>query len=637
MRHILQIDNLRALAVLAVLINHLEDRWLPSGFLGVDIFFVISGFVVTKSLVNRDSNGFLVEFYLGRIKRLFPALLFCTLVSTLMALCFLTTTYSEISIRTASKALIAMSNFFLIDKALDYFSLSTSLNLFTHTWSLSVEEQFYLFYPIVFILIRKFSKRENSFPVLIIFLTLFSFVAYLNIENPIFSYYSLSSRFWQISMGALTYYFISNKNLKFHNNLVLLFLGLLIASLSLPVHHQFISRIFVSSFTAILIVLICFINETKTYLLENKFLNLIGRSSYSLYLWHWPIIALARNTLGVSLLTLPVILLLILIFTAFSYLIIENRFRYLKFEIPKQHQLILGLAIIAVSTFLVKKSAKLDLYLGNPTTSFSMLGKDNWNYRYCNTYRSRELKKWEKKDFEKCKFKGGKPVSDQHVFLYGDSYAQQIAPTVFSTFSKQTGSIYAFAASGCHPLKMVHPVENGEKRCETYFNEFKSFVLSKLKPKDFFILSFSNNFINDSDVYAFQNKLVSKEIVRTKFFTDLAELSMEVKSKGASFYWVSNIPVLRLEPNLCYQKWSHLRSDCSLERLDVVKTNQRKETDALIRKHVENMGIRFVDIMTPLEKNIMFNNLYFNTDHLAFDGAEWLSSYFLHEVSEKKE
>jgi peptidoglycan/LPS O-acetylase OafA/YrhL len=269
MRHILQIDNLRALAVLAVLINHLEDRWLPSGFLGVDIFFVISGFVVTKSLVNRDSNGFLVEFYLGRIKRLFPALLFCTLVSTLMALCFLTTTYSEISIRTASKALIAMSNFFLIDKALDYFSLSTSLNLFTHTWSLSVEEQFYLFYPIVFNLIRKFSKRENSFPVLIIFLTLFSFVAYLNIENPIFSYYSLSSRFWQISMGALTYYFISNKNLKFHNNLVLLFLGLLIASLSLPVHHQFISRIFVSSFTAILIVLICFINETKTYLLEN--------------------------------------------------------------------------------------------------------------------------------------------------------------------------------------------------------------------------------------------------------------------------------------------------------------------------------------------------------------------------------
>ena len=139
-----EIDGLRAFAVIAVIINHFNNKLLPSGYLGVDIFFVISGFVITSSLANRESNGFwdfICSFYARRLKRLVPALAFFVIICSIL-IC-LVNPYPGFSLFTGLTSLFGVSNIYLLRESTDYFAESTQLNIFTHTWSLGVEEQFY--------------------------------------------------------------------------------------------------------------------------------------------------------------------------------------------------------------------------------------------------------------------------------------------------------------------------------------------------------------------------------------------------------------------------------------------------------------------------------------------------------------
>ena len=146
-----EIDGLRALAVICVILNHLDKTLLPGGYLGVDIFFVISGFVITSSLYKRKDKNlkvFITKFYLRRIKRLIPALSFFVFVTSIV-ICF----FNPIpitSLRTGFASLFGLSNLYLAKQSTNYFGQSTEFNAFVHTWSLGVEEQFYILFPILF-------------------------------------------------------------------------------------------------------------------------------------------------------------------------------------------------------------------------------------------------------------------------------------------------------------------------------------------------------------------------------------------------------------------------------------------------------------------------------------------------------
>jgi peptidoglycan/LPS O-acetylase OafA/YrhL len=146
-----EIDGLRALAVIAVIINHFNAKILPSGYLGVDIFFVISGYVITGSLIKRSHGSFLefiATFYARRFKRILPALVVCVLLTSLILSCF--DPSPGVTLRTGLSSLIGASNLYLYSLSISYFSPLVDLNGFTHTWSLGVEEQFYLLFPIIF-------------------------------------------------------------------------------------------------------------------------------------------------------------------------------------------------------------------------------------------------------------------------------------------------------------------------------------------------------------------------------------------------------------------------------------------------------------------------------------------------------
>lgn len=138
-----EIDGLRAFAVIAVIINHFNKDILPGGYLGVDIFFVISGYVITSSLYDRkskDFKDFLTGFYERRLKRLIPALLVFVLITSILICLF--NSNPGLSLQTGLTSLFGLSNLYLLRKSTDYFAQSTELNVFTHTWSLGVEEQF---------------------------------------------------------------------------------------------------------------------------------------------------------------------------------------------------------------------------------------------------------------------------------------------------------------------------------------------------------------------------------------------------------------------------------------------------------------------------------------------------------------
>jgi len=158
-----EIDGLRAFAVIAVIANHMNPHILPSGYLGVDIFFVISGFVITASLLASSHTNlrlFLTNFYSRRARRLLPALLVFILITSLL-ICLVNPTPAD-TLLTGMSALFGGSNLYLMQRSADYFAPSTQLNAFTHTWSLGVEEQFYFFYPLLFWLASSRRLRWRS-------------------------------------------------------------------------------------------------------------------------------------------------------------------------------------------------------------------------------------------------------------------------------------------------------------------------------------------------------------------------------------------------------------------------------------------------------------------------------------------
>jgi peptidoglycan/LPS O-acetylase OafA/YrhL len=208
------IDGLRATAVIAVIINHLEKSLLPSGYLGVDIFFVISGFVITSSLMNHksiDFKSFLAGFYVRRFKRILPALILFTIISSLL-LC-LVNPNPGVSLRTGIAALFGFSNVYLLSQDTNYFSSDADLNIFTHTWSLGVEEQFYLIFPVLvwFSGLTKNASRINAFrfaAILSAFM-LISWIAFKHLSsiNPSAAFFLMPARFWELGSGSLCFLF----------------------------------------------------------------------------------------------------------------------------------------------------------------------------------------------------------------------------------------------------------------------------------------------------------------------------------------------------------------------------------------------------------------------------------------------
>jgi len=317
------IDALRALAVTSVIIYHLHEGWLPGGFVGVDIFFAISGYLITKTLVERSGTNpwqFFVGFYRRRFQRIAPALFVYVAVTSAFTAYFVPKSFlGQGALNTAKWAVFGASNIQLVMSSDGYFGDRMPYNPFVQTWSLGVEEQFYLIYPVILLLVivglqRSSRLLSNMGKIILVAFTAVSLVVSIRqtTANPLHAFYLLPARFWELAVGALLFLLVSrNASHKLNNpqhNRLIFSIGIALIGMSLA-FATVINFPYWWAIPAVLgglaLIHVAFnvpdgpISRTRE-LLTSRPIVFVGKISYSLYLWHWGIFVLMRWTIGIE-------------------------------------------------------------------------------------------------------------------------------------------------------------------------------------------------------------------------------------------------------------------------------------------------------------------------------------------------
>ncbi|MDK4127298.1 acyltransferase family protein [Staphylococcus pseudintermedius] len=353
-RYMPGLDGVRAVAVIAIIIYHLNPQWLSGGFLGVDTFFVISGYLITSLLLTEYHNTGkikLMSFWLRRVKRLIPAVLFLVMGVIVLSLIFMPTEIQKVRADSIA-AIFYVSNWWYIMQNVDYFE-QFAVQPLKHLWSLAIEEQFYLVFPIVLLSLLSFIRRLKSIRIIFLILLVISMIAmmvlYVPNENVARVYFGTDTRIQTLLMG------------------VLLALVWPPFQLKAKVNRQMRTMIDTAGVVGLAILFICFkfVSETNSILyyggfflistvtllviassvhpsgyfakfLGNKVFTFIGSRSYSLYLWHYPIIVLIHHQFvqgQIPPLVYVVEILLMVLMAEFSYKFIEQPFRKESFNI----------------------------------------------------------------------------------------------------------------------------------------------------------------------------------------------------------------------------------------------------------------------------------------------------------------
>jgi len=380
------IDGLRAIAVIAVVGFHFFPNWIFGGYIGVDIFFVISGYLITSIIYNQllEKKFSIINFYVKRIKRIFPALITVLIATIIFGYFTLTDKEYELLGRHVKASATFLSNFYYWREA-GYFDNRAESKPLLHLWSLAIEEQFYIIWPFILLVIYRFKNK-------ILYLTIFLFLLSLifNIVNIYFdkieTFYSPFTRFWELLAGSFLSYnqvkennFLKNIKLRYINIFSILGLSLIIYALFVFNKNTNFPGIkaLIPVFGACLIIFSnnnSFINKK---ILSSKILVYIGLISYPIYLWHWPLLffynlGLKFNEPENSHLIEKFILILLTIFLSFlTYKLIEIPIRF-KMKSNKT-------PIILILLMLVIGLIGVDLYKNNSKSIFIIYRNQNYS------------------------------------------------------------------------------------------------------------------------------------------------------------------------------------------------------------------------------------------------------------------
>ncbi|KAA1154914.1 acyltransferase [Pseudoalteromonas sp. FUC4] len=284
------INGLRAIAVIAVVLFHFNPSWVPGGFAGVDVFFVISGFLMTGIIFKgiEQGNFSILKFYIARANRIIPALAILCLVLLVFGWFFLSPNDYEQLGKHAASSISFLSNVTYWRES-GYFDAASHEKWLLHTWSLSVEWQFYIIYPIVLVSLSKFLSVINMKKLVLLGSILgFVFCAVATYKWPSASYFLLPSRAWEMMLGGVAYLYPINlsakqKKVTEWTGIILIFSSYIFISKDTPWPGYLALIPVFGSFMVIQAQSNCFITCNKTF-------QKIGVWSYSIYLWHWPLV-----------------------------------------------------------------------------------------------------------------------------------------------------------------------------------------------------------------------------------------------------------------------------------------------------------------------------------------------------------
>jgi len=605
-----EIDGLRAIAVGAVILYHAQITILghqpfKGGFIGVDIFFVISGYLITsiilKELVTTGSFSF-KHFYERRIRRILPALLFVMLVSLPFAWIYLLPNNLVDFSKSILYSLGFSSNFYFHYSGLEY-SVEGLQHPFLHTWSLSVEEQYYILFPIILLIIFKYFRKH------LIHILIFGFIVSLGLAEwssrnyPSVSFYFLHTRMWELLAGLMLAYFEITLGHRSQNrilNLILPFIGLILIGHSILFFNN--EMFHPSFYTLSPIIGVCLIiwfsnkDELFTKILSTRLFVGIGLISYSLYLWHYPIFVFAAK-LNISEGNIFIKLLMgifVLILSIISYYFIEKPFRGTKIKFKKMFLFLFFNLLLLVSISAYSLQLKFHPFL----TKYSEEHKNfELNYDYNN-------------------------FSDKkNIFIIGNSYADNLL-NIFSNNRELVDDYYFYIALA------DNVGANYQIECLIDFFEENKLICDKN------LFSFLQTQYEKSDYIVFNERLNYGRTFLSNDFDKIIEYLKKDKKKFIVFLDdISGADML----DIYIHRKGKLPNSNELEELEndffEKVINWRKKDIKKIKDKFKNNNIKFLtrselfcDYSVKkchLMKND--NKLYNDYGHITNNGADYFS------------
>ncbi|MGH1456466.1 MAG: acyltransferase family protein [Alphaproteobacteria bacterium] len=469
-----EIDGLRAIAVIAVIIYHAQfiiggQKFLSGGYLGVDIFFVISGYLITFIIQSQIQDGSFsfMGFYERRIRRILPALFVVVLASFPIA--WMVMLPQDISDYASSilSALVFGSNFWFLQED-SYAAAPSLLKPFLHTWSLSVEEQFYIFFPIILLVINQYFKIYIWHTLIGLFCVSIILAEYGSRYHPDAAFYLLHARGWELLVGAFLAKLELEKG-RHHNGPILRILcpviGLALLAACFVFFDDQTTR-HPSLITLLPIIATALIirfaggNEPVTLILSSKAFVFVGLISYSLYLWHYPIFAFGRiSDFMIAPMDKIYLCVLCIFLSVVTYKFIEQPFRN-KVVISRRWLMvcIIGSAIVitSISTFLIVED-------GYPRRLPSILANDfnehPW-FRVKNDVGQNCYGTYAKDDF--CYFE--RDENNQTLLVIGDSNVESLSFDLVPRALDAGYNVVTMNSSACYFTPDFYSIKNDKPR-----------------------------------------------------------------------------------------------------------------------------------------------------------------------------
>lgn len=442
------INGLRAIAVIAVVLFHFNSSWVPGGFAGVDVFFVISGFLMTGIIFKGIENGnfSILKFYVARANRIIPALAVLCFVLLFLGWFYLTPLdYKTLSKHTATS--ISFLSNILYWKEAGYFDAASHKKWLLHTWSLSVEWQFYIIYPLILIFLKKFFSI-NTVKKLLILGTIFGFIfcVIATYKWPDPSYYLFPTRAWEMMIGGIAYLYPFR--LQENRKKIVEWSGItLIIGSYFLISSENLWPGYLAMFPVLGAFLLIQANRNNSIITNNLVFQKLGTWSYSIYLWHWPIVValyyFSKNGMYIYLgITLSIIL------GFFSYKFIENNLNI-------KDKGIKGLIIFFIIIMFINGLSLL-IYFKNGIqervpkevieAEFSANNRNNY-HKYCLLKTGSKVKP--------CYINRNDIKEDPSIIIIGDSHSDASLTAVISALPLKNNGVLFLGYQNCLPIQNV--------------------------------------------------------------------------------------------------------------------------------------------------------------------------------------
>ncbi len=513
--HFPHIDGLRAVAVVAVIIFHLNHRFLPGGFVGVDVFFVISGFVVTHALSRSTRHRplrALSDFSTRRLIRIVPPLGLMLAVTCVTTALFVPSVWlSDLIEHTALYAFFGLSNLKLGAAADTYFAPASDFNPFTHTWSLGVEEQFYLVLPLLMLVVFRLARFASTstprrWPMLLLagpMMGSLAYQRYLQHAYPLTAFYSIGSRFWEMASGALlALVFLFSERLETPRSQIVCrgarIVGAAVLAFAVAFGTEdgfpYPGALLPVVATILLIIGSSWHPRNDRSILTHPVSVWLGQRSYSLYLWHWPVFVLFRWTIGfASPLNQVGALLLSFALAETSFQTAERLSRTHRSRRSTKNWKV-ALPIITLTILLASISTNLRTTADQFGLSTVSRHPEHWiaseqmmgmeNQRHCNVEVDRP--RWAivlRPD--SCTPDAN--LQDRQVFVIGDSHANSYRMALDQLAAETGVTVYITSYSGCSYVGLVRTMAS--EPCVKQHEAFRSNILKQSKPGDLVFLA----------------------------------------------------------------------------------------------------------------------------------------------------